>query len=232
MELTEIQNERYCRSMMCDGFSQAEQAKLLAASVLVVGAGGLGSAVLSYLVAAGVGRIGIVEFDNVSLSNLQRQILYTTSDIGTLKVEAAKNRLEKINPDIKIECFAEPLCGDNAKNILSGYDLAVDCTDNFEVRAVLDSACAEAGKAMVYGTAQNWGGQVATFNWGRAGRYVDMFGQGEQLNTVGVISPVVGVIGSLQAVEVIRILTSVGDTLDGKLVVFNCLDNKFNVYTL
>ncbi|MBO5710258.1 MAG: ThiF family adenylyltransferase, partial [Rikenellaceae bacterium] len=120
----------------------------------------------------------------------------------------------------------------NVKNILSGYDLAVDCTDNFEVRAVLDSACAEAEKAMVYGTAQNWGGQVATFNWGRAGRYVDMFGQGEQLNTVGVISPVVGVIGSLQAVEVIRILTSVGDTLDGKLMVFNCLDNKFNVYTL
>ena len=232
MSLSLDKIERYSRSILCDHFSEEAQTKLMSAGVLVVGAGGLGCAVLQYLVAAGVGRIGVVDFDSVSLSNLQRQILFSHEDIGKLKVEIVAKRLMRLNPDVVINPIAESLSESNAEQLLADYDLAVDCTDNYQARLVLDSACAKSGKAMIYGSAQNWTGQVATFNWGSAGRYVDMFGEGEQQEVVGVMPPCVGVVGSLQAVEAIKIITSSGETLDGKLMVFDYLKNQYKVYSL
>ncbi len=232
MNLTQENKERYSRSILCEEFSEKAQEKLLSSSVLVVGAGGLGCAVLQYLVAAGVGRVAIVEFDKVGLSNLQRQTLFTVSDIGRPKVEVAAERLAKLNPNVRIEIVSEPFEESNAERLVADYDLAVDCTDNYMTRLLLDSVCAKMRKAMVYGSAQNWNSQVATFNWGNAGRYVDMFGEGEQQEVVGVITPNVGVTGSLQALEVIKIITSVGETLDGKLLIFDHLRSKYKVYSL
>ncbi len=153
-EISERERERYQRNLLVDGFGEQGQSRLLESRVTVVGAGGLGSAVLNYLVAAGVGHIRIVESDTVSPSNLQRQVLYTTAEIGALKAEAAAARLSRLNPGCRLEIVAERLTAADASERLHGSEAVVDCTDNYAARYVIDDYCASAGVPMVYGTAE------------------------------------------------------------------------------
>ena len=172
----------------------------------MVGAGGLGSATLNYLAAAGVGRLRIVENDTVSLSNLQRQILYTTADLDAPKAEVAAARLSRLNPACRIEIRTDRLDGDNADEILSDCDVVVDCTDNYATRYAIDDFCSARRIPMVYGTAEQIGGQVSVFNTAGAGSYRSLYPeQPVQQPIVGVLSPIVGVIGSLQALETIKV---------------------------
>ena len=170
-EISERERERYQRNLLVDGFGEQGQSRLLESRVTVVGAGGLGSAVLNYLVAAGVGHIRIVESDTVSPSNLQRQVLYTTTEIGAPKAEAAAARLSRLNPGCRLEIVAGRLTAANASERLHGSEAVVDCTDNYAARYAIDDYCASAGVPMVYGTAEQAGGQVSVFHARGAGGY-------------------------------------------------------------
>ena len=219
-EISERERERYQRNLLVDGFGEQGQSRLLESRVTVVGAGGLGSAVLNYLVAAGVGHIRIVESDTVSPSNLQRQVLYTTAEIGALKAEAAAARLSRLNPGCRLEIVAGRLTAADASERLHGSDVVVDCTDNYAARYVIDDYCASAGVPMVYGTAEQAGGQVSVFHARGAGGYRSLYPEEPpQEEIVGVLSPVVGVIGSLQALETVKLLSGFGETLAGRLLV-------------
>lgn len=211
--------ERYRRNLLVDGFSEEQQQRLAESRITVVGAGGLGSAALNYLVAAGVGFIRIIENDFVSLSNLQRQILYTTDDLGRAKVSAATDRLSRINPQCQIDAVTDRLDTHNAETLLSGSQLVVDCTDNYATRYVIDDFCSDCRVPMIYGTAEQIGGQVSVFNTGRAGRYRDLYPTPPaQKSEVGVLPPMVGIVGSFQALEAIKLLTGIGKGLDGRLL--------------
>jgi len=226
-------NHRYSRHLLVPGFGEAEQAKLHDAKVLVVGAGGLGSAALSYLAAAGVGRIGIVEFDTVSISNLQRQILYTTPDLGQEKVEVAASRLRAINPEIQVITYNKKLTDENAGAIVAEYDLVVDCTDNYAARRVIDRFCSLLNKPMIYGSAQEAGGQVSVFHAGGSGSYTDLYPDPQDDGRpVGVLSPMPGIVGSLQAMEAIKLITGFGETLAGRLLTIDAKTMTFNVFHL
>ena len=211
--------ERYRRNLLVDGFSEEQQQRLAESRITVVGAGGLGSAALNYLVAAGVGFIRIIENDFVSLSNLQRQILYTTDDLGQAKVSAATDRLSRINPQCQIDAVNDRLDTHNAETLLSGSQLVVDCTDNYATRYVIDDFCSDCRIPMIYGTAEQIGGQVSVFNTGRAGSYRDLYPTvPAQKSEVGVLPPMVGIVGSFQALEAIKLLTGIGSGLDGRLL--------------
>ena len=231
--LTDSESGRYSRSMLTPAFGTEQQLKLKRARILVVGAGGLGSSVLLYLTAAGVGRIGIVEFDTVAISNLQRQLLYTSDDLGANKISAAHARLQSLNPHVEFDTYNTRFDEHNATDIARNYDLVVDCSDNYRARLTIDNTTATLGIPMVYATAQEWGGQVSIFNHGEAGRYSDLFGdQMEQKQAVGVIPPVVGVIGSLQATEVMKLITGTGNPLINKLLSYNALTAEFKIFSL
>lgn len=211
--------ERYRRNLLVDGFSDEQQQRLAESRITVVGAGGLGSAALNYLVAAGVGFIRIIENDFVSLSNLQRQILYTTDDLGRAKASAATDRLSRINPQCQIDAVTDRLDTLNAETLLSGSQLVVDCTDNYATRYVIDDFCSARRVPMIYGTAEQIGGQVSVFNTGRAGSYRDLYPTAPaQKSEVGVLPPMVGIVGSFQALEAIKLLTGIGSGLDGRLL--------------
>lgn len=227
-QLTPDEQQRYARSIMVDGFTAEHQAMLRRASITVVGAGGLGSAVLSYLAAAGVGSITVIEHDTVNLSNLQRQILYSSSDIGHSKAAAAHGRLAGLNPEITVDTVADALTADNADELLACTDIVVDCTDNYRTRYVMDAVCSKLAIPLVYGTAQEWSGQVAVFNFGGAGSYAELFPEPQaQKDAVGVISPVVGIIGSLQATEAIKLITGLGKPLTGTLLTVDARTMSF-----
>ena len=158
MELSAAQRERYERNLLVEGFADRMQQALIAARVAVVGAGGLGSTALNYLVAAGVGHLTLIENDTVSLSNLQRQVLYTTADMGRPKAEVAAMRLSRLNPGCDIRVVTDRLTAANAAGLLGGHDAVVDCTDNYDARYVIDDFCREAEVPMIYGTAEAVGG--------------------------------------------------------------------------
>ena len=211
--------ERYRRNLLVEGFSEEQQQRLAESRITVVGAGGLGSAALNYLVAAGVGFIRIIENDFVSLSNLQRQILYTTDDLGRAKASAATDRLSRINPQCQIDAVTDRLDTLNAETLLSGSQLVIDCTDNYATRYVIDDFCSARRVPMIYGTAEQIGGQVSVFNTGRAGSYRDLYPTAPaQKSEVGVLPPMVGIVGSFQALEAIKLLTGIGSGLDGRLL--------------
>lgn len=231
MTLDREQTARYERSLLAEGFSTAHMEMLLRGRVAVVGAGGLGSAALNYIVAAGVGHVTIIEDDTISLSNLQRQILYTTSQIGLPKAECAAVRLSQLNPMCDIRTFGERLTQDNASRLLSNHDVVVDCTDNFRTRYIIDGFCRENSIPMVYGTAQNSGGQAAVFNWGKAGSYRELYPEEPpQKEAVGVLPPMTGIIGSIQAMETIKIICRMGDTLDGRVMTFDGLGMRVGTF--
>lgn len=217
--MTERETERYQRNLLVEGFSETGQRRLSESRVTVVGAGGLGSAALNYLAAAGIGNLRIVENDTVSLSNLQRQILYTTADVDSPKAEIAAARLSRLNPGCRIEIRTDRLDGGNADEILSGCDVVIDCTDNYVTRYAIDDFCSARRIPMVYGTAEQIGGQVSVFNTAGAGSYRSLYPeQPAQRPVVGVLSPIVGVVGSLQALETIKLLAGVGTGLAGRLL--------------
>ena len=230
--LSKEELERYSRHLILPDFNIAGQEKLKAAKVLVVGAGGLGSPVLLYLAAAGVGTIGIVDFDIVDISNLQRQVLYTVEDKGQLKVEAAKKRLLSLNPLLKINTYNIQLTSENALDIFKNYDVVADGTDNFPTRYLVNDACCILGKTNVYASIFRFEGQVSVFNHidekGETGaNYRDVFPQPPLPGTVpscgeaGVLGVLPGIIGSIQASEVIKVITGIGEPLSGRLFIFD-----------
>ncbi|MEL7533533.1 MAG: molybdopterin-synthase adenylyltransferase MoeB [Bacteroidota bacterium] len=226
--------ERYSRHLIIPDFNIAGQRKLKAAKVLVVGGGGLGSPMLQYLAAAGVGTIGIVDYDIVDDSNLQRQVLYGLDSIGKLKVEEAKARLLSQNPHIKINTYNTLLNSDNALEIIKDYDVVADGTDNFPTRYLVNDACVLLGKTNVYASIFQFEGQVSVFNYtdaeGNTGpNYRDLFPTPPPPGLVpscaegGVIGVLPGIIGSLQALEVIKVVSGVGEPLAGRLFLFDAL---------
>ncbi len=234
-----IQN-RYNRQIILPDFGNKAQEKLYQAKVLVVGAGGLGCPVLQYLAAAGVGNLGIVDFDRVDRSNLQRQTLFREGSEGEFKAEAAKERLQQQNSEIKITTFPKKLTNQNALSLLEKYDIIVDCTDNFQTRYLLNDACQLLHKPLVYGAIYQYGGQVSVFNVEKDGiigtNYRDLFpsppqfGEVPNCNEAGVLGTLSGLIGTLQANEVIKLITGIGEVLSGKLLLTNILDYTTHIF--
>jgi adenylyltransferase/sulfurtransferase len=231
--LSREQLKRYSRQLLLPEVGTAGQRKLLGAKVLLVGAGGLGSPVALYLAAAGVGKLGLVDFDQVDESNLQRQILYTTSDVGTPKVEAAERRLQALNPEVSIVRHEGRLTSASAFEVLSGYDVIVDGTDNFPTRYLVNDAAVLLRKPVVYGSIYRFEGQVTVFD-ARAGPcYRCLYPEPPPPGLVpscaegGVLGVLPGIIGSLQAMETLKLLLGQGDTLLGRLVLFDGLALSF-----
>jgi sulfur-carrier protein adenylyltransferase/sulfurtransferase len=235
---TTISYERYQRQMILKNFGEAGQQKLMQAKVLVIGAGGLGCPALQYLAAAGIGTIGIVDDDTVSLSNLHRQILYSVKDIGLPKAERSAEVLRLLNPEIKIIAYSERLTTQNVLAIMDAYDIIIDGTDNFSSRYMINDACVLLNKPLVYGAVSQYEGQVAIFNVHslEAGNervnYRDLFPQppkeDEVLNCAeaGVLGVLPGIIGSLQANETIKLVTGIGKPLINRMLVYNALNNQ------
>jgi adenylyltransferase/sulfurtransferase len=210
------------------------QEKLKNASVIVVGAGGLGCPVLQYLVAAGVGRVAIVDFDMVDEANLQRQILYGSDDLGKLKSIIAKNRLSQLNPMINIEIINLRLDSSNSLKILKDFDVAVDATDNLETRYVINDSCVILNKPMVHGAIYKFEGEFSVFNYlgGPTYRCYNPFTTNKEFKNpvpaeVGLMGVLPGITGTYMANEVIKIITGVGEVLSGKVLVLNILKNSF-----
>ena len=234
---------RYDRHIIIPDFGFEAQKKLKAAKVLVIGSGGLGSPSLLYLAAAGVGTIGIVDFDVVDDSNLQRQVLFGVDEIGKPKVEAAKKRLESLNPFITIKVYNQQLTSQNALDIIKDYDVVADGTDNFPTRYLVNDACVLLGKPNVYGSIFQFEGQVSVFNYinkeGELGpNYRDLYPTPPPPGLVpscaegGVLGVLPGIIGSLQALEVIKIITGVGETLSGRFFIFDALNFETRTFKI
>lgn len=224
---------RYSRHLILPEVTLDGQQKLKDARVLCIGAGGLGSPLTLYLAAAGVGRLGLVDFDEVDLTNIQRQILYATSDVGRPKLEAATERLTALNPSIEVVPHAVQLSRDNVMDIVESYDIVVDGTDNFPTRYLTNDACVIAGKPNVYGSIFRFEGQVSVFDATRGPCYRCLFPEPPPAGAVpscaegGVLGVLPGIIGSLQALEVIKLILHRGDSLVGRLVLFDALAFEF-----
>lgn len=230
--LTAMEEQRYARHLALPDFDVLAQQKLKAAKVLVVGAGGLGSPLLLYLAAAGVGKIGIVDFDTIDLSNLQRQILYTPEDLGKSKAHTAAQRVRALNPHVEVQVYETALNAENALQIIAEYDLVADGTDNFPTRYLVNDACVLTGKINVYASIFRYEGQVSVFNFpfadGKRGlNYRNLYPEPPPPGTVpscaegGVLGVLPGIVGSIQANEVIKIITGIGEPLVGKLFLFD-----------
>ena len=231
---TEEQVQRYSRHIILPNIGGMGQRKLLDSSVLVIGAGGLGSPVAMYLAAAGIGKLGIVDFDQVDVTNLQRQILHTTADVGRSKVASAVEHLRAINPTIEVVGHETLLFSTNVFEIFEGYDVIVDGTDNFPVRYLVNDATQFTGKPLVYGSIYQFEGQATVFTPGQETPcYRCLFPAPPPPGTVpscaegGVFGVLPGVIGSIQATEAIKIITGEGDTLEGRLLLYDALTMDF-----
>lgn len=237
-----LNSERYDRQIKLQGFGIEAQDKLASAKVLVIGAGGLGCPVLQYLTAAGVGNIGIVDDDRVSLSNLHRQILYNSDDIGKLKTEAAFERLNAMNPEVQFSIVSKRIIPQNAVNIVSEYDIIIDCTDNFATRYLLDDVCRILEKPLIFGAIYQYEGQIAIFNVrnkeGFTTHYRNLFpeppnpGEVPDCNEAGVLGVLPGVIGTLQATEAIKLMTGIGEPLINKLMTIDILNYQTAVFEI
>lgn len=226
---------RYSRHISLSEIGEEGQAKLGRAKVLVVGAGGLGCPVLQYLTAAGVGTIGIIDFDEVEESNLQRQILYGVNDIGNNKALSAKNRLEQLNPHLQFNTYPKKLTVHNAQELVRQYDIVVDGSDNFATRYLVNDACLLENKPLVYGAIYKFEGQVSVFNYQNGPSYRCLFpqapspSQATSCAEIGVLGILPGIIGCYQANEVLKIILGIGNPLSGKLFLFNALTNQHQV---
>jgi molybdopterin/thiamine biosynthesis adenylyltransferase len=236
-ELSEEQFQRYARHLILDEVGEEGQERLLSSRVLVIGAGGLGSPLLLYLAAAGVGTLGVVDNDRVDLTNLQRQIVHPTFNVGVLKVESARQTLAAINPDVRVEAHALRLGPDNAEALIAGYDLVADGSDNFATRYLLNDLCFRLKKPLVNAALSPFEGQISTFK--------PYLGDGHpcyrclfreppppdlvpRCETAGILGAVAGVMGTLQAVEVLKELLGLGDSLDGALLIYDALAARFH----
>jgi len=240
MEFSDDQIDRYARHLVLPEIGEAGQATLLGARVLVIGAGGLGSPLLLYLAAAGIGTLGVVDDDVVDLSNLQRQVLHDTGAIGMSKVESARQRLAAINPEVKVETHNTRLTADNALDLIGRYDLVADGSDNFPTRYLANDACYLAGKTLVSAAIMRFDGQLSTFKAyegsaheaGDKPCYRCLFGPQpgdpkESCADVGVLGALAGTMGALQANEVVKEILGIGTSLAGSLVLFDSLETTF-----
>lgn len=227
-------SSRYNRQIILPEIGETGQYKLLKSKVLVIGAGGLGAAILPYLTAAGVGEIGIVDDDVVELSNLQRQVIYKNLSVGKYKVEEAKAMLAELNPDVKVNAVAEKLSGKNAISLFEKYDIVVDATDNLQIKYLINDACLITNKPMVYGSIFRFQGQVSVFNYQNGPTYRCLYpdenSSSVNCTDAGVIGISVGIIGLLQANEVIKMILETGEVLSGKILVYNILNNEQQKY--
>lgn len=229
MELTTAEKQQYSRHLILDEIALEGQLKIKKASVLVIGAGGLGCPVLQYLTAAGVGCIGIIDNDLVEQSNLQRQILYTHDDIGNNKAISATRRLEKLNPYIKFDTYPMRLTRDNALELFANYDIIVDGSDNFATRYLVNDAAVLKDKPVVLGSIYKFEGQLAVYNYKSGPTYRCLYPTPPKQNEMpncseaGVLGTLAGIIGALQANEVLKIICGIGNVLSGKLLTYNML---------
>lgn len=235
--LTDDQLKRYKRNILLPGVDISGQEKLLQSRVLVVGAGGLGSPVAYYLAAAGVGCIGLVDSDKVDLSNLQRQILHRTEDLGRPKVISGAEKLRALNPDTEIIAVEAMINGENVDAYVRPYDVVVDCTDNFPVRYLLNDACVRQRKAMVFGGVLSFSGQLMTILPGQGPCLRCLFREdpspdAPSCSDLGILGAVPGVIGTLQAAEAIKYLLGQGKSLVGRLLTYDALTATFFEVTL
>ena len=228
--------ERYSRQIMLTEIGIEGQEKLSKASVLIVGLGGLGCPAALYLTGAGIGRIGLCDNDIVSMSNLQRQILYSEKSEGFTKAHTAQKRLSELSSATTFDIWKDGLNESNAKEIISGYDLVIDCTDNHKTRYLIDDTCIKLGKTWIYAAIDGFEGRVSTF--GKGGfRYSRLFPERETLSilpnaTGGVLGPLPGIIGSLQAAEAIKLICGFGNSLIGKLLLFNLKETTLKILEL
>jgi adenylyltransferase/sulfurtransferase len=233
IQLTKDDYERYSRHLILPEVGVEGQKRLKAASVLCIGTGGLGSPLLLYLAAAGIGRIGIVDFDVVDTSNLQRQVIHGTSWVGKPKIESAKNRIHEINPHCQVDLYETRLSAENALDIIRPYDIVVDGTDNFPTRYLVNDACVLLDKPNVYGSIFRFEGQATVFNYEGGPNYRDLYPEPPPPGMVpscaegGVLGILPGMIGIIQATETVKIILGNGTTLSGRLVLYNALDMKF-----
>lgn len=229
-------NDRYIRQMILPGFGAATQEKLRKAKVLLVGVGGLGCPVLQYLVGAGVGHIGIMDADVVSMSNLHRQLLFSEEEIGIKKVVVAANKMQLLNKEVKMDTYPFLLTNQNALAIIEQYDLVVDATDNFPAKYLINDACVLLQKPFVYGAVSRYEGQLSVFNLS-AGQmdsinYRDLFpvpplsGEIQTCEEAGVLGVLPGIIGAMQAAEAIKLITGLGKSLNGRLYNYDLLQGR------
>lgn len=229
----EEENKRYSRHFLLSEVGKDGQLKLKNSSVLVIGAGGLGCPALQYLTAAGVGTIGIVDFDQVDHSNLQRQILFAPADIGMNKAEVAAKKLAEQNPNISFNVYASRLDNSNALEIIEKYDVVLDGTDNFSTRYLINDACVIAGKPLVYGAIFKFDGQLSVFNYKGGPTYRCLFpeppeaGSVPNCSEIGVIGVLPGIIGSQQANEALKIILGIGNIPSGKLLMYKALETDY-----
>ncbi len=224
---------RYSRQMILQGIGYDGQQKLKQAKALVVGAGGLGSPVLTYLAAAGVGTIGIADFDTVTISNLNRQTLHFTEDIGRKKVDSACEKMTKLNPDLSVVKHQTRINIDNVEEIISAYDIIIDATDNFPIRYLISDACYFMGKPVIEGAATGYDGILMTIIPGKTPCYRCLYpmppadGVMPTCSDVGILGMVTGIIGSIQALEAVKIILGLGETVSGRILTFDALTTSF-----
>ena len=233
IELNKDEYQRYSRHIILPEVGLEGQKRLKAASVLCIGSGGLGSPLLLYLAAAGIGRIGLVDFDIVDSSNLQRQIIHSESWVGKPKIESAKNRIHSINPHCQVDLYETAISSENALDILAPYDVVVDGTDNFPTRYLTNDACVLLDKPNVYGSIFRFEGQATVFNYQGGPNYRDLYPEPPPPGMVpscaegGVLGVLCGIIGTIQATEAIKIILGAENTLSGRLLLYNAWDMKF-----
>lgn len=233
-ELTPEEIKRYSRHMVLEEVGEEGQKRLKASSVLIIGAGGLGSPISMYLAAAGIGKIGIVDFDNVSYSNLQRQILFSEGDVNQSKSEIAKERLLEINPEIEVVSYNLKLTAENVIEILKDYDVVADGSDNFSTKYLVNDVCVLLSKPLVYGSVLRFEGQVSVFDSNSGPCYRCLYPEPPEdvpsCEEAGVLGVLPGIIGSIQANEVIKLILNKGDSLTGRLLMLDSLQMKFKEF--
>jgi molybdopterin-synthase adenylyltransferase len=239
LDFTEDEIQRYSRHILLQDVGGIGQAKLKAARVLVVGAGGLGSPLLLYLAAAGIGTVGIIDGDVVDLSNLQRQVAHTTDRIGVAKTESAATAVKAINPDVTVEAYPMRINADNALDVIGRYDIVCDGTDNFATRFLVADACALAKRTLISAAVLRFEGQLSVFKPHEGGPcYRCLYpeppppGAVPTCSEAGVLGAVTGVMGTLQATEVLKEILGIGDTLSGRLLVWDALATRFRTIKL
>lgn len=240
-DLSETQIRRYARHIVLAEIGGIGQSKLIAAKVLVVGAGGLGAPLLQYLAAAGIGTLGVIDHDTVDLSNLQRQVIHRTSDVGVSKVESARRALQEINPEVRVRTHDERLTAENARRIIEGYDLVADGSDNFATRYLLNDVCYALRRTLVSAAILRFDGQISTYKaWQGSGHPClrCLFPEAPSEEAVpscaqaGVLGALAGTLGTLQATEVVKEILGVGRSLSGSLLMYDALNASFETLAI
>ena len=233
IEFTDEQIERYSRHIILPEVGGAGQQKMLEARILLLGAGGLGSPAAYYLAAAGIGNLGIVDFDQVDLSNLQRQIIHSTERIGMLKTESAKKTIQALNPDVNVTLYNEKIDSSNILSIIKDYDYVVDGSDNFPTRYLVNDACVMENKTLIHGSIYRFEGQVTVFKPNSGPCYRCLYpeppppGMSPNCQEGGVLGVLAGIVGNLQVVEVLKLILGIGEPLVGKLLIYDALKTEF-----